>query len=195
MHQVMAAAVVVWLLAMAGEARAHDVVAGVGGFSGGLLHPLLVPGHVLALVALGLAFGQKKERPRADLILFAAGLAIGIGLVVAAFAVTTDLAILAVAAAGGVAAAIGRPLPLPLSGPLAIIAGAAVAFDSVPQEIFMQTTLLALIGTAISTSVVVGLVAEGARGLTRDWQRIGTRILGSWIAAAAIMVLALRLGM
>jgi hypothetical protein len=27
----------------------------------------------------------------------------------------------------------------------------------------------------------------------RDWQRIGVRIAGSWIAASAILVLALRL--
>jgi len=29
--------------------------------------------------------------------------------------------------------------------------------------------------------------------LCREWQRIGVRILGSWIAASAIMGLALRL--
>ena len=28
---------------------------------------------------------------------------------------------------------------------------------------------------------------------TRPWQRIGVRIVGSWIAASAILVLALRL--
>src|SRR5262245_45113971 len=176
MRQVLAAAVVAWVL-VAGEAEAHDVVAGVGGFSGGLLHPLLVPAHVLALVALGLAFGQKKERFRPDLILFAVGLVIGIGLIVVAFAITTDVAVLAVAAAAGIATAVARPLPLWLSGPLAIFAGAAIAFDSVPHEISMLTTLLALLGTAVSATIIVGLFGEGARRLTRDWQRIGMRIL------------------
>jgi len=185
-------AVVAWLL-MASEAQAHDVVAGVGGFSGGLLHPLLVQTHVLALIALGLALGQKKLWPRADLILLAVGLLAGIMLIVAAFAVTTDRAVLAVAAAAGIAVAIGRPLPLVVSGPLAIITGVAIAFDSVPQDISMQTTFLALLGTAVSATVAVGVLAEGTRRLARDWQRIGVRIVGAWIAAAGIMVLALRL--
>jgi hypothetical protein len=127
------------------------------------------------------------------LILFVIGLLAGIGLIVASFAVTTDVAVLAVAAAVGIAVAVGRPLPLAVSGPLAMIAGLAIAFDSVPEEISMQTTFLALTGTAVSATAVVGLLAEGTRRLTRDWQRIGMRIGGSWIAAAAIMVLALRL--
>jgi len=193
MRRIMTVAVVLAWLLLAGEARAHDVVPGVGGFSGGLLHPLLVPAHVLALIALGLALGQKKQRPNADLTLFVVGLGVGIGLIVTAFSITTDLAVLAAAAAAGIATAIGRPLPLALSGSLAIIAGVAIAFDSVPQEISMQTTFLALVGTAVSASVVVGLVAEAARRLTRDWQRVGMRIVGSWIAAAVVMVLALRL--
>jgi hypothetical protein len=38
------------------------------------------------------------------------------------------------------------------------------------------------------------VAVECASCLTRDWQRIGARIFGSWIAASAILVLALRLG-
>ena len=38
------------------------------------------------------------------------------------------------------------------------------------------------------------LVGGAAASLTRAWQRIGLRALGSWIAAAAILVLTLSLG-
>ena len=44
-----------------------------------------------------------------------------------------------------------------------------------------------------ATVVLTGACCELASRLTRDWQRIGARILGSWIAASAILVLALRL--
>ena len=40
-------------------------------------------------------------------------------------------------------------------------------------------------------SLFVVLAIEGASKLTRPWQRIGARVVGSWIAAAATMVLVL----
>ena len=190
---VVGVAILAWLLVAGGPAQAHDVVSGVGGLPGGLLHPLLVPAHALALLALGLALGQ-QPRWRAGVLLFGVGLVAGITLIVAAFAITTDTAVLAVAAMAGMAVAVGRRLPLALAGPLAIVAGMAVALDSVPQEISMQTTFLALVGTAISATLAVMLVAGLSRRLARDWQRIGLRIVGSWIAASAILVLAVRLG-
>ena len=57
----------------------------------------------------------------------------------------------------------------------------------------MRATVLALAGTMITAAVTLILVAAITADRTRDWQRIGIRILGSWIAASAILVLALRL--
>jgi len=37
------------------------------------------------------------------------------------------------------------------------------------------------------------VVTSIATGADRPWQRIGLRVVGSWIAASAILVLALRL--
>jgi hydrogenase/urease accessory protein HupE len=174
-------------------ARAHDAIPGIGGFYGGLLHPVLVPAHGLALVALGLLIGQ--QRPRAGLkAVFAAALLLGVLIIVSAFAARdADYAVLGVAAAAGIAVAVARPLSVVLSCPLAAVAGVAIELDSVPQEISMQTTLLALVGTAIGAFLVVGIVADIAARLQRDWQRIAVRVFGSWIAASAILVLALRL--
>ena len=47
-------------------------------FAGGLLQPLTVPAHVLALVALGLCIGQHGAGRRAVMAAFAAGLAGGL---------------------------------------------------------------------------------------------------------------------
>jgi urease accessory protein len=188
-------AIVAALLVATVPVQAHDAVAGIGGFYGGLLHPLLVPAHVLALTSLGLLIGQQTPRQRAGLLgLFAASLIAGIIVIVAAFATTSaGHAILAVAAAGGISVAIARPVPVLVSGPLAVIAGAAIELDSVPQEISMRTTLVALTGTAIGAFLVAMVLADVAVYLKRDWQRIGLRVVGSWIAASAILVLALRL--
>ncbi len=52
-----ALAAVILCLATA-AAQAHTVIPGIGGFPGGLLHPLLVPAHALTLIALGLLAGS-----------------------------------------------------------------------------------------------------------------------------------------
>ena len=162
---------------------------------GGLLHPLLVPTHVITLVGLGLLAGQQVARVRrAMVVTFAAGLLGGLVAVVMAFAVEdTDVVALLCAATTGLLAAFARPAPMLLAAPLAAVAGVAIALDSVPEEISMRATVLALAGTMITATVTLILVAAITADRTRDWQRIGIRILGSWIAASAILVLALRL--
>jgi ABC-type phosphate/phosphonate transport system permease subunit len=51
---------------------------------------------------------------------------------------------------------------------------------------------MTLIGTGLGACVAAAILAIGTSQLTRDWQRIGMRIVGSWIAASATLVLALR---
>src|SRR5262245_43628931 len=104
------------LLSTTLPAHAHDVI-GVGGFYGGLLHPLLVPAHLMALVALGLLMGQQPPPYRnALLALLTAALVAGIVVIVLAFAATNpDYAVLAAAALAGIAVAAARPLPVALT--------------------------------------------------------------------------------
>jgi urease accessory protein len=189
------AALVAALALTSSPACAHDVVTGVSGFYGGLLHPLLVPAHLMALAGLGLWLGQQPPRHRIGLIgLFAGALIIGvIAIVSAASPVFQDLAVLMVAAVAGLLVALAQPVTIPISLPLVLVAGIALMLDSVPHETSMQTTFLALVGTVIAAFVIVTFVAEAVRALARDWQRIAVRIAGSWIAASAILVLALGL--
>src|SRR4051812_48862136 len=100
-------------------AQAHNV-AGVGGFYGGVLHPLLVPAHALGIVVLGLlASQQAAAHGRGLLALFTLGLMAGIVAIVLAFAADDpDRAVLAVAALAGIAVAIAQPLQLLATGPL-----------------------------------------------------------------------------
>lgn len=173
-------------------AQAHNVV-GVGGFYGGLLHPLLVPAHVLAIVALGLLASQQVHARRL-VALFGLALMAGIVAIVLAFAADDpDRAVLAVAALAGVAVAITLPLPILATAPLVAVAGIAIILDSVPQEISMLATFLALIATAIVAAILMAAVVAIARRLKHGWPAIAVRVVGSWIAASAILALALRL--
>jgi hypothetical protein len=75
---------------------------------------------------------------------------------------------------------------------LAVCVAAAVTLDSVPALLSAQDTILSLAGTILAAACLLTAVAFVSAMGPQVWQRIGTRILGSWIAASAIMVLALR---
>ena len=60
-------------------AHAHSPIEGIGDFYNGMLHPLLVPSHVLLLLALGLLRGQQGLRSmRYGLPLFVLTLCVGL---------------------------------------------------------------------------------------------------------------------
>ena len=188
----MLAATLVALMLATGPAQAHEVF-GIGGVPGGLLHPLLVPSHAMTLVALSLLIGQQAQRRAVLVTLFAFGMIAGLIVIVSAFALDhTNDAVLAVAAIAGLAVALARPL-WPVAAIVAVAAGIAIELDSVPQEISMMATFLALVATIISAVLAVLVVSALAGCWRRQWQRIGMRVAGSWIATIAILALALRL--
>lgn len=177
----------------AGPAHAHAVIQGLNGFQGGLVHPVLVPTHALSLVALGLLVGQQRKAHRTPLILgFAAALALAIAFIAAAYSFETNAVILAVALVSGLAVAVGRPLPL-IATVIPVAVGAfAIEFDSVPQLVSHKETLIVLAGTAIGAWLALTTVAGLTIDLKYAWMRIGVRVVGSWSAAIALLVLALQ---
>jgi hydrogenase/urease accessory protein HupE len=162
---------------------------------GGLLHPLVVPAHALALLALGLLISQRAVRTRIIAVAaFVVALIAGLGAIVLAVGSTSALDILLAASAlTGLLVALARPMPAFVCAPLAAIIGMALGLDSPPEVIAITAATIMLIGTGIGACLALALVVAGASYLTAWWQRIGMRILGSWTAASAILVLALRL--
>ena len=185
----------VLVLSVARPALAHDVVAGVGGFTGGLLHPLLVPVHLLALVGLGLLIGQQQGPPRRTLLaVFAAGLVAGLACIALAIGETpANLVLLAAAATAGVLVVIAAPLPGIVGGIVAATTGAAIGLDSPPDEISLRSAVIALLGTGLGALAVLTAIVTLTGCCRREWQQIGVRVIGSWTAASAILVLATRL--
>jgi urease accessory protein len=175
-------------------AQAHVVIEGIGGFPGGLLHPLLVPAHALALIALGLLAGTFAARTQILLLaVFAAAALAAFGLITLAYsAMQAETLILCVGAAIGLLLAANLPPPAPAAAIAAATLSGAVIFDSVPAVLTASETAQALAGTTLSAIALVAATALISRALPPAVTQIGIRIAGSWIAASAIMVLALR---
>jgi hypothetical protein len=159
-------------------------------FGEGFLNPLLVPAHALALAALGLFAGQQNRRA-VLLLVFAAALVAGLVAIALAVGQTAARMVLLADAAllGILVAAAWAPLR-PIGWLMAAIAGAALGLDSPPQAITIAEGNATLAGTALGACAMLFAVAGAASYAERGWQRLGVRILGSWIAASAILVLA-----
>jgi urease accessory protein len=179
------------LVAIPETASAHAVF-GVTGFSGGLLHALVVPSHVLAVVALALLIGQHGWG-RVVMAAYVVAVLVGLGAIALAIVPTlAEQALLVFAMIAGLLVASARPLPPALGASLAAGVGLALALDSPPEAITLREANLALVGTALGAAIMLLVLVQGTSRLRRHWQRVGARIVGSWIAASAILVLALR---
>lgn len=172
-------------------ACAHSPIAGVGHFYGGMLHPILVPAHVLAIFAVGLWLGQRW--PADGLLLLALLGAVPIGMVVGRFNVWQqgELAILALASAVALLVAVARNLPAPFPVAIAVAFGLLIGLDSLPDGLSGRPLWLSLAGTWVAVLLgLAGMVAISEIA-TRPWMRIGVRVFASWMCAAAVLVLAL----
>ena len=174
---------------------AHVAVEGADNFTAGMLHPFFVLPHVLVILALGLFLDQQgMARMRLALAAFVIALATGFGGAALDLAALVPLRglLLGTALCLGLLVAWGRALPF-AAAPAAAVAGFAIALDSLPDDGSVLADLISAIGTSLSLSFALLNVLAFASLLTRGWQRIGLRVLGSWIGASALMVAALSL--
>jgi urease accessory protein len=189
-----------WLLAAAllalltQAAWAHPPPLGIGGFGGGLLHPLFVPSHLLAIVALGLLIGRQAAWARMAVLCFVAGLAVGLGVMTLGVVPQwMNELVLGSALIAGLLTAWARPVPETLGCVLAVLTGFGIALDSPPEAISLTEANLMLLGTGLGAAALLIAVSEVVRRIKTGWAATGVRILGSWIAASAILVLVLGL--
>lgn len=152
-----------------------------------------LPTPLLAIVALGL-LGQPARFPTFAFCELAAGLLLGSLAIAFGIGETPAASVLLAQAgvAGAIVIAASHP-PTWLTGLLAFAAGVALALNAPPHAITIAGAIAAQIGFAVAVLVMFSAVAFAAMHATRPWQRVGVRIVGSWIAASAILVLVLRL--
>lgn len=173
--------------------HAHSPIEGIGRFYGGMLHPLLVPSHLLLLIGLGLWIGQQGLRHiEVGLLAFAAGLLPGLACAGLGYASPLPVPLLlAPAAMMGLWVAAGWKLPREVIGVVALAAGLLIGLDSLPDAGSPRELALTLLGTGLGAGFLLVHEVALTEFLQRPWQRIGVRILGSWVGAISIMVLAL----
>jgi hypothetical protein len=184
----------VGLLVLTTPAWAHSPIMGIGGVFGGMLHALLIPEHGLSLLALGIALGlERPAASRSGMLIFVAALVAG--LAVTAFIAEPALAADVLLAATGVLGLLiaAAWVPPVVAWPLAAIAGVAFALDSRPEVTATDEIIRMLIGTGIGAAIALAIVAVGSTFLQGNVSRIVLRVLGSWVAAIAILDLSLRI--
>lgn len=163
-------------------------------FLGGAMQ-FFIPSHLLAVVALGLLAAQQAQRfPLAPFTAFAIGLVAGSLAVASAIRenpASLGLLVLAATAAGLVVLA--HAVPDWLISVMALATASALPLNAPPHEITIASAVASQAGLAVAAMTVVALTMAIAMFARHRWQRIGVRIVGSWIAASAILVLALRL--
>lgn len=184
------------LLLAPGVALAHSPMPGVGSFYGGLLHPVMVPSHLITLVALGLLIGQRGlGAMRLTYPCFL--VALTGGLIVAGWSPeapgAAQTVLLALAGGCGLAVAFKLPAPRALLALVTVITAAVIGADSGITGLSRQETFGALLGAGAGACLLLLAVAGLAELPQREWQRIAVRVLGSWCAATAALVLALTL--
>lgn len=187
-----------WLIApalvtTAAPAFGHSPIEGIDSFFNGVLHPVFVPAHFLLLMALGLYLGQRGARnnQRPLLVFVIASVA---GLVLAWFAIGSGMEklLLGLTLLLGLLIAANLGPGIAFSVLIAAVAGLLIGMDSTQESLAGMDRFVSLFGTGVAIYFLILYpiaIAEWAVG--RTWEKIGIRIAGSWIAAAALMVLVL----
>ncbi len=180
------------LLGIPNRASAHEMIEGAGDFYNGLLHPFFSLPHLLTVIALGLLLGQQKEN-KGNLLSMAFLFALILGFVCATFSIgfSTQYPLLACAGVLGFLLVLSRPLRIWLTAPIAIVTGILMGLDFAAEEVESKAALN--VGTGISLYFCfLYLTLIGENFSKKNWQQIGLRILGSWIAAIALLALTLK---
>jgi hypothetical protein len=155
----------------------------------------LLPTNLLALATLGLLAGRQGRR-----VCIVSGILFALGLAAGSLAIASALrdppaaaALLVIAVPAGIIAAAAWPAPLSVTGALACAGGLALALNTPPQAITLTGAIVSQVVTATAAVIAFAIVAAITAAARQPWHHIALRVVASWIAASAILVLALRL--
>lgn len=177
----------------AGAAWAHGEIKGVGAFYSGVLHPYISPAHLIALIALGLLFGQRgvrASRQAMGALMAALGLGLWLSLRLSGLP-EPDPLLLVLGSLFGLSVVMARQWPAWVLVPLSALAGLAVGLGSAPDGMAPAQRSAALVGTLIGATLCTACLAGMVHHLHRPWTLVGVRVVGSWLSASAILVLTL----
>ncbi len=180
-------------------AQAQGAMSFADGFDAGLTLPWLFPEQTIALVAAGLFLGQRRNASLPT-IWPVFMVALGIGLTIPPTALSLlflSLTLLSAAFVAALLIAIQWPTPLLVALFVAAFAGLVEGAASAPGAGNWGAAMGVAAGSAVRANlffVTPFLIADWLSTDTRGpWATITLRVAGSWIAAIAVMMLALLL--
>lgn len=169
----------------------HNPVEGIGSFYGGALHPLVVPEQILLLLTLSACLGQQGiSSLRRAIPIGLITLLCGVFLQPALAWSPPQVPMLTLAALLGLAVAAQLRLPSILPPVLAALVGSGVGLGTDALEIPAGEERLFQFGAVLGASFCLLCFSVWFESAKRPWQRIVVRVLGSWAAAASMIVLA-----
>ncbi len=185
------------LLACASPAFAHTTE-GANRFTGGALHPLMMPLHLLVVLGLGLMLGQHPPlRLARPLAVFAPVAAAALALTRAGWFAAVHPAVPAgIAFACGAVVAAGRRIPAWAGAALLAAGAAAVGLDSAVDSGSPADITATLAGTWCALMLLLvnaAFYASLAAASEMKWLHIALRVAGSWITAISLLLLAFAL--
>lgn len=185
-----------WVLSLLPlQALAHSPVKGIDNFYNGVLHPLFVPAHVILLIALGLFLGQQgMQQIQLKLMAFLASVITGLSIAWFTTGLLIENYILALAMTVGILIAIAPRLPVAVVVAIAIACGLSLGLDSAQDNLVGKGKFVGLFGSGLSIYFLSLYPLAFSESINKkQWMKIGIRVIGSWVAASALLVLALSL--
>ncbi|MGZ9029820.1 MAG: HupE/UreJ family protein [Burkholderiaceae bacterium] len=177
---------------VAWPAHAHLVETGFGGFYDGIAHVVLTASDLLVVVSLALLAGQRgTQAARWSLfVLPAAWFVAGIvgamrGEAGATLPVLTTLSF----GVAGALAALGARLPPAAVAAYAAVAGGVHGYVNGATLAPGGASALVLAGAAAAAFCVLALTSAQVTALRPGWPRIAVRVAGSWLGAAALLMI------
>jgi HupE / UreJ protein len=177
-------------------AHAHMAIEGAGDIANGALHPLTSPAQTLILVGLALVLGQQVPFDlKIPLRTFAPASAIALALTgFLAVPVVYPPVLLGMSLCLGALVGLELRLPRSLVALLCITAATGIGLDSAVEAGSAATKVKVLLGTWLGVNAIVFYLAMCAsNGADKKWSRTAIRVIGSWIVAISLMVLAFSL--
>lgn len=176
--------------------QAHMAVEGAGQIASGALHPLVTPAHVLILLGLGLLVGQQVPLDlKVPIRVFAPVSAISLFLTTLwQVSSVYQPVLIGIALCIGILVGLERKLSRLACGLLCAAAAYGIGIDSGVESGSTFEVVKTLIGTWFSMNaavVYIAICASNSAG--RKWARAAIRIVGSWIIAISVLVLAFSL--
>ena len=186
-------------LSMPVLAQAHSPYPGVRGFYVGALHPLTTPSHVLLIIAISILLGIRvtEGRMRYLVAIFSATAAgLILAFVLASF-FPSALLILLLTTLLGVMIIVPVSLPLWAFIVLAGVSGFLLAVESIPDPGAFLDVLITVSGSLVGIHYLIMYGSKGAGYVLERWDsqvlQIGIKVVGSWITAIGLLMLALTL--